>query len=60
MPVLIGHGRTDQTVPVAFAHRARSLLGDAGLDVTYCETAGGHSIDDRAVGQAIQLLAEVL
>jgi phospholipase/carboxylesterase len=60
MPVLIAHGRTDQTVPVDFAHRASSLLGDAGLAVTYCEAAGGHAIDDRAIGQAIQLLGDVL
>jgi phospholipase/carboxylesterase len=60
MPVLIAHGRTDHAVRVEFARRARSLLGDAGLDVTYCEAAGGHAIDDRAIGQAIQLLGEVL
>jgi phospholipase/carboxylesterase len=60
MPVLISHGRTDQVVRIEFAHRARALLGDAGLTVTYCEAGGGHVIDERSVGQAIQWLAGAL
>jgi len=60
LPVLIGHGRADRAVSIEFAHRARSLLEDAGLDVTYCEGVGGHAIDDRAIGRAIQWLADVL
>ena len=60
MPVVIGHGRTDQIVRIEFAHRARSLLSDGGLDVTYCESGGGHTIDQRAIGEAIQWLARVL
>jgi len=60
MPVLITHGRTDQALPIEFAHRARALLGDAGLDVNYLESAGGHEVDELAIGQAIQWLAGVL
>ncbi len=60
MPVLIGHGRTDQAVRLEFATRARTLLGDAGLEVTYCQSGGGHRIDERTVGRAIQWLAGVL
>jgi phospholipase/carboxylesterase len=60
MPALITHGRTDQSMPIEFAHRARSLLGDAGLKVTYLESGGGHAIDELAIGQGIQWLAGVL
>ncbi len=60
MPVLIGHGRRDRIVKIKFAHSARSLLGDAGLDVTYFESSGGHAIDEPTIDQAIQWLAGVL
>lgn len=60
MSVLISHGRTDQDVRIEFAHRARSLLSDAGLSVTYHEAGGGHEIDERTIGEAIRWLAEVL
>jgi phospholipase/carboxylesterase len=60
MPVLITHGRTDHAVRVEFAHRARSLLSDAGLQVTYYEAGGGHAIDERTIGEAIRWLGEVL
>lgn len=60
MPVLITHGRTDPALKPDFAHRARALLQEAGLDVSYLESAGGHEVDDRAVGRAIQWLARVL
>lgn len=60
MPVLISHGRGDQAVRIEFGRRASSLLGDAGLDVTYHESAAGHEVDERAIGEAIQWLAGVL
>jgi phospholipase/carboxylesterase len=60
LPVLIAHGRTDQSLRLEFAHRARALLGESGLDVSYIEPGGGHEIDERAIGKAIQWLAEVL
>jgi phospholipase/carboxylesterase len=60
MPVLITHGRTDQALPLEFAHRARALLSEAGLDVTYHESGGGHEVDQLALGQAIQWLAAVV
>lgn len=60
MPVLITHGRTDPSLKLDLAHRARALLEEAGLDVTYQESAGGHEVDDRAIGRAIQWLARAL
>jgi phospholipase/carboxylesterase len=60
LPVLIAHGRTDPSLRLEFAHRARALLGESGLDVSYIESGGGHEVDQRAIGKAIQWLAEVL
>lgn len=59
MPVLITHGRADQAVRIEFARRACSLLEDGGLAVTYRESAGGHEVDERAIGEAIHWLAGV-
>jgi phospholipase/carboxylesterase len=60
MPVLISHGRRDKAVKIKFARDARALLMNAGLDVTYHEGPGGHAIDERTIGLAIQWLAGVL
>jgi phospholipase/carboxylesterase len=60
LAVLIAHGRTDQALKLELAHRARMLLEEAGLDVTYHESAGGHEVDQRAIGKGIQWLAGVL
>ena len=60
MRVLITHGRTDAAMKLDFAHRARQLLGESGLDVTYLESGGGHEIEPLAVGKGIQWLAKVL
>ena len=60
LPVLITHGRTDPTMKLDFAHRARQLLHEAGLDVTYLESGGGHEIEPLAIGKGIQWLAKVL
>jgi phospholipase/carboxylesterase len=47
LPVLIGHGASDPVIDVSFARSARDRLTAAGLDVTYREGPGGHSIDPR-------------
>jgi phospholipase/carboxylesterase len=58
--VLITHGRTDPSLKVEFAHRARVLLEASGLDVDYAESGGGHEVDALAIGRGIQWLAQVL
>ncbi len=45
LPVAIGHGTQDPVIEVAFSRAARSTLEDAGAEVTYRESAMGHSID---------------
>ena len=44
LPVFIAHGTADDVVPVNYARRARRLLEDAGLDVTYGEYPMGHQV----------------
>jgi phospholipase/carboxylesterase len=57
MPVFIAHGRHDQVISIDFAHKARTQLDTAGLDVTYLENGGPHQIDPGALGSAIGWLA---
>lgn len=58
--VFIGHGRRDPVIGVEFAERARELLGDGGLDVTYRESELGHQIDPAHLREAATWLGEVL
>jgi len=57
MPVFIAHGRGDQVISIDFAHKARTELDAAGLDVEYLENGGPHQIDPAALGPAIGWLA---
>ncbi len=45
MPVHLSHGAYDPIIPVELGRRARDLLTEGGLDVTYRETRAQHSID---------------
>jgi phospholipase/carboxylesterase len=56
----IAHGRNDPIMDVGFAHRARDLLSDGGLDVTYRESEIGHQIDPSHLRDATAWLAETL
>lgn len=47
VPVAIGHGSFDTIIAVEWARRARHLLEDAGLAVTYRESPLAHAIDPR-------------
>lgn len=42
--VFISHGRTDELIPVEQARAASRLLTEAGSEVHYCETEGGHKV----------------
>jgi phospholipase/carboxylesterase len=44
-PVAIGHGASDDSVPVGWARTARRLLEAAGAEVLYRESPVGHEID---------------
>jgi phospholipase/carboxylesterase len=58
--VLIAHGRRDPVIDVAFARRARELLGDAGFDVDYRESNTIHAIDPADIPRAAAWLGELL
>jgi phospholipase/carboxylesterase len=40
----VSHGRSDEKIPVEQARRVRFLLEQAGVQVSYCETDGGHKV----------------
>ncbi len=47
LPVAIAHGSLDPVISIQFARQARDRLEQAGLDVSYHESAMGHTIDPR-------------
>jgi len=56
----ISHGRNDPVIGIEFAERARALLADGGLDVTYRESELGHQIDPAHLREAASWLGDVL
>jgi phospholipase/carboxylesterase len=46
-PVAVGHGTLDPVIPIEFGRDARATLEAAGAEVTYHESAIGHTIDPR-------------
>lgn len=56
----VAHGRRDPIIEVGFAQRARELLSDGGLDVTYRESDIGHQIDPAHLREATAWLGETL
>jgi len=56
----VSHGRNDPVIGVDFAQRARELLTEGGLDVTYRESELGHQIDPAHLREASAWLGEVL
>lgn len=56
----VSHGRRDPVIGVDFAERARDLLSEGGLDVTYRESDLGHQIDPAHLREASAWLGEVL
>ncbi len=58
--VFISHGRRDPVIGIEFAERARDLLSEGGLDLTYRESDLGHQIDPTHLREASAWLDEVL
>jgi phospholipase/carboxylesterase len=56
----ISHGRNDPVIGVEFTERAKALLTEGGLDVTYRESELGHQIDPAHLREASAWLNEVL
>ncbi len=60
LPVLIHHGRNDPVIEVGFGRRARELLDDAGLDVSYLESDAGHWVPPELVPRLREFVGEVV
>lgn len=58
--VFLSHGRNDPVIGIDFAERARELLAEGGLDVTYRESDLGHQIDPAHLREASAWLDEAL
>jgi phospholipase/carboxylesterase len=56
----VSHGRRDPVIGVEFAERARELLSEGGLDLTYRESELGHQIDPAHLREAAIWLGDVL
>jgi phospholipase/carboxylesterase len=56
----VSHGRRDPVIGIEFAERARELLEDGGLDVTYRTSELGHQIDPQHLREASAWLGETL
>ncbi|HWT89579.1 MAG TPA: alpha/beta fold hydrolase [Solirubrobacterales bacterium] len=56
----VSHGRRDPVIGIEFAERARELLEEGGLDLTYRESDLGHQIDPVHLREASAWLAETL
>jgi len=56
----VSHGRNDPVIGIEFAERARDLLTEGGLDLTYRESDLGHQIDPAHLRDASAWLDEVL
>jgi phospholipase/carboxylesterase len=56
----IAHGRADPVMQVGFGRRARELLEEGGLDVSYHESDAAHQIDPAHLPPARDWLTAVL
>jgi len=58
--VFIAHGVNDPVIEVGFGRRARELIEEGGLEVSYHESAVGHQIDPTHIPPAVEWLGEVV
>lgn len=60
LPVLQAHGTIDPVLPFAVAEDLRDLLKDAGLNVTFHDFPGMHTISWQALEMIAQLLKQLV
>jgi predicted esterase len=58
VPVLIVHGKSDESVPFAMAERTRDLLRANGNDVTFRSFEGGHEVPQDQLVVAVDWIRE--
>jgi phospholipase/carboxylesterase len=56
----ISHGSRDPVIGIEFAERARRLLEEGGLAVSYCESELGHQIEPAHLTAARSWLEETV
>jgi phospholipase/carboxylesterase len=60
LPVYITHGSFDPMIPVGYGRRARDVLTEDGLYVTYRETRVQHAIDPELLPEMRQWVTSVI
>jgi phospholipase/carboxylesterase len=60
LPVYISHGSFDPMIPTGYGRRARDVLEQDGLHVTYRETRVQHSIDPELLPEMRRWVASVI
>lgn len=60
LPVLQSHGTNDPILPYDGAVALKSVLVDAGLDVTFVQFRGGHGIDGAVITAITTLLTKLV
>ena len=60
MPAYVTHGSYDPVIPVGFGRKARDLLEEGGLAVTYRETRMQHGIDHAVIPEIRDWVSSVI
>jgi phospholipase/carboxylesterase len=60
MPAYVTHGAYDPVIPVGFGRKARDLLEDGGLAVTYRETRMQHGVDFALIPEMREWVRSVI
>lgn len=60
LPAYVTHGAFDPVIPVDFGRRARDLLIEGGLEVTFRETQVPHSVDPRLLPEMREWVSSVV
>jgi phospholipase/carboxylesterase len=60
MPAYVTHGSYDPVIPVGFGRKARDLLEDSGLYVTFRETRVQHSVEFALIPEMRDWVASVI
>ena len=60
MPAFVTHGAYDPVIPVGFGRKARDLLEEGGLAVTYRETRMQHGVDFALIPEIRDWVASVI
>ena len=58
-PVFISHGRQDDMISVELARKSVALLEGSGVQVTYCESDGGHKVSKECLDEMEAFFARI-